>query len=306
MILVTGAAGKTGRAVIRAMAARGVPVRGLVHRPEQAPEVEALGAEQVVVGDLREASTERRATDHGRAADHICPNMSADELAIGEAILEAARASGVEHFAYHSVLHPQVESMPHHWQKMRVEESIFASGLPFTILQPAAYMQNVTAYREPIVNDGIFPVPYDVDARLNIVDLEVVAQAASTVRTEEGHLWATYELAGPEALSQAEIATAIGRHLGRPVRAQAVSGALWRERARSSGLREHELDMLGAMFDYYERFGFRGNPRVLGWLLGRPPTTFDAYLSRELAQWTTTRRASTEDADSGGIEDGSD
>ena len=37
-------------------------------------------------------------------------------------------------------------SMPHHWLKMRVEEKLFASGLPFTILQPAAYMQNVLAY----------------------------------------------------------------------------------------------------------------------------------------------------------------
>ncbi len=301
MILVTGAAGKTGRAVIRALVARSAQVRGLAHRPEQVPVLEALGVEQVVVGDLRDPSTVRRASDHVRAVYHICPNMSPDELAIGETVLEAACASGVERFVYHSVLHPQVEAMPHHWQKMRVEELIFESGLPFAILQPAAYMQNVAAYREEILRDGVYAVPYHVDARLSIVDLEDVAEAACTVLTEEGHCWATYELAGPEALSQMEIAEAIGKHLGQPVTAEAVSREIWRERARSSGLCERALDVLGAMFDYYERFGFRGSPRVLGWLLGRPPTTFDAYLSREVDEWKTAgQTGAVEGDDTGG------
>ena len=61
------------------------------------------------------------------------------------AAIRAAQSAGVERFVYHSVLHPQVEIMAHHWQKMRVEEQLFESGLSFTILQPAAYMQNVLA-----------------------------------------------------------------------------------------------------------------------------------------------------------------
>ena len=53
MILVTGAAGKTGRAFIRALAANGEAVRALVHRPEQAGLVQGLGAQQAFVGDMR-------------------------------------------------------------------------------------------------------------------------------------------------------------------------------------------------------------------------------------------------------------
>ena len=54
MILVTGAAGKTGRAVIRALSTNGAAVRALVHRPEQVGLVQGLGAQQALVGDMRQ------------------------------------------------------------------------------------------------------------------------------------------------------------------------------------------------------------------------------------------------------------
>ena len=94
----------------------------MVHRPEQLQALKALGAAEVTVGDMRDRSTMAAAMRGVQAVYHICPNMSRDELAMGKTALLAARSSGVEHFAYHSVLHPQVQAMPHHWQKMRVEE----------------------------------------------------------------------------------------------------------------------------------------------------------------------------------------
>lgn len=280
MILVTGAAGKTGRAVIRALGARGEPVRALVHRPEQARALEELGAQEVVAGDMRAQATLEEAALGIRAVYHICPNVSPDEVAIGRAVLAAARGAGVEHLVYHSVLHPQTEAMPHHWRKLRVEELIFESGLPFTILQPAAYMQNVLAHWERIRVDGVYPVPYDVEARISIVDLEDVAETAATILCEAGHQGATYELAGPEPLSQVEVAAILGNVLGRPVRAEVVPLDAWERDARSSGVGEYEVGTLLKMFRYYDAFGFVGNTRVLGWLLGRPPVMFEAFVER--------------------------
>ncbi len=280
MILVTGAAGKTGRAVIRALTAKGEAVRALVHRPEQIRSVEALGAQQVVVGDMRLRATMDQAAQGVRAVYHICPNVSPDEVAIGQVAMVTARSAGVEHFVYHSVLHPQVEAMPHHWQKLRVEEQLFESGLSYTILQPAAYMQNVLAHWDQIMEQGVYPVPYAVETRLGMVDLEDVAEAAAVVLTEPGHAGAVYELAGAEVLSQAEVATILGQQLGRPVRAEAVPLETWERRARESGLGDYQVETLVKMFRYYERYGFWGNPRVLSWLLGRSPTTFAAFIER--------------------------
>ena len=287
MILVTGAGGKTGRAVTRALVARGKSVRALVHRPDQIRAAEELGAREVVVGDMRAQATMDRAAQGTRAIYHICPNMHPEEVAIGQTAIAAARLVGVAHFVYHSVLHPQVEAMPHHWLKMRVEERLFQSGLSYTILQPAAYMQNVLAQWEHVLEQGIYSVPYSVETRLGMVDLEDVAEAAAVVLTEPGHGGATYELSSADVLSQTEVAAILSRQLGRPVRAEAVPLETWENRARELGLGDYQVKTLVKMFRYYERHGFWGNPRVLGWLLGRPPTTFAAFVERVVQEATS-------------------
>lgn len=284
MILVTGAAGKTGRAIIAALVTRGASVRALVHRPEKVSLVEEWGAQEVVVGDVRDPATMTEAARDARAVYHICPNMSPDEVSIGQTAMTASRDAGVEHFVYHSVLHPQTEAMPHHWLKLRVEEKLFESGLPYTVLQPAAYMQNVLAYWTPIVEQGVYPVPYASGTRLGMVDLKDVAAVAALVLTDPGHVGATYELAGGEVLTQEEVAEILGQKLGRSVRTGSVSLGAWEQRARSTGMGDYEVDSLIRMFDYYERFGFWGNPRVLGWLLGRPPTTFADFVERTVKE----------------------
>jgi len=279
-ILVTGAAGKTGRAVIQALGKRGQTVRALVHRPEQAQQAEQQGAHDVVAGDMRAAATWERAIQGVRAVYHICPNVSPDEVTIGQTAIVAARAAGVERFVYHSVLHPQIETMPHHWLKLRVEELLFASGLAYTILQPAAYMQNVLAQWERITTQGVYPVPYPVETRLGMVDLADVAEVAATVLTEPSHLGATYELAGPEALTQIEVAAILAQQLGRPVRLEVIPLAAWEANARAAGLGEYQVTTLLKMFRYYAAYGFSGNAHVLGWLLRRPPTTFAVFVER--------------------------
>jgi NAD(P)H dehydrogenase (quinone) len=280
MILVTGAAGKTGRAVIRAMAAKGEVVRALVHRPEQAGLVQGLGARQALVGDMRLQDAVDQAAQGCQAIYHVCPNMSRDELSIGQVAISAARSAQVKHFVYHSVLHPQTEAMPHHWQKLRVEEQLFESGLSYTILQPTVYMQNLLAHWDLIAHKGVLPLPYAPETRLGMVDLQDVAAAAVRVLTEKGHEGATYELVGTEALSQTEVLAVISRELGRPVRARPISLEEWEGLARRAGLGDYRIETLIKMFRYYERHDFWGSPRVLGWLLGRPPTTLAAFVRR--------------------------
>ncbi|MBI3998705.1 MAG: NmrA family NAD(P)-binding protein [Armatimonadetes bacterium] len=280
MILVTGAAGKTGRAVIRALAARGAVVRALVSRPEHVDVVRSVGAQDVIVGDLRAQTAVAQALRGVRAVYHICPNVHPDEVTIGTAMIAASHAEGIAHFVYHSVLLPQVEAMPHHWQKLRVEERLVGSGLPYTILQPASYMQNVLAGWQQIVTAGVYRVPYALETRLGMVDLADVAEAAAVVLTTRGHQAAIYELAGPEVLNQVEIAAALGRVLGRPVRAEVMPLEMWERQARASGLGDYQVRTLLAMFRYYERRGFWGTPNILRWLLGRSPTTFAACVER--------------------------
>ncbi len=280
MILIAGAAGKTGRAIIQALTKRGEIVRALIHRPDQVPSLNALGVKDVIVGDARDQANLEHAVKNVRAIYHLAPNVSPDEVTIGKIIIAAAQSADVERFVYHSVLHPQVEAMPHHWLKARVEELIFASGLPFTILQPTAYMQNILAHWNQILEQGKYPIPYLPETRLSLVDLEDVAEAAAIVLTEPGYIGATIELVGTPPMSQREIADSLADQLGRPVEAEVVSLEEWERVARSAGLGEYQILALVKMFCYYESYGLIGNPNALSYLLRRPPASFADFVKR--------------------------
>lgn len=280
MILITGAAGKTGKAVIKALAADGVPVRALVRKPQHVGALQMLGAAQVSVGDFEDAQALARATSGVQAIYHICPNVSRDEVAYARAVIAAAKAQGVSRFVYHSVLHPQIEAMPHHWAKMQTEDLLFASGFDLTVLQPTAYMQNILGAWRGIIVEGVFRVPYPVESRISLIDLEDVAAAAALVLTKPGHGGATYELVGTEPLSQTAVAAAIGATLQRAVHAAAEPVEEWEKQARAGGMGAYECDTLAAMFRYYGAHGLVGNSNTLSWLLGRPPHNLAHFLGR--------------------------
>ena len=271
MILVTGAAGKTGQAVIRALAAKSARVRAFVRRPEQAATLKALGAAEINLGTFEDAGALARAVADTRAIYHICPNVSRDEVSIARAIAAAAQEHKVRRFVFHSVLHPQIEAMPHHWNKMRAEELLLAADFDLTILQPTAYMQNILGAWHGIIEDGVLRIPYPAETRLSLVDLDDVAEAAAQVLTEDGHNGATYELAGTAPLNQIEVATAIGTVLGRDIRVEVEAVEAWESRVRAAGMGDHERVTLAAMFSYYARHGLAGNSNTLRWLLGRAP-----------------------------------
>ncbi len=277
MILITGSGGKTGRALIRVLS-RVENVCALVHREEHVSLVKSLGAVRAITGDMRDEATIRSAMDGVRVVYHICPNMSPDETVIGNLVISKARKAGVEHIVYHSVMHPQTEKMNHHWQKMRVEEMIFESGLPFTILQPAPYMQNLLAGWKSIVEDSVLRVPYSVDSTFSFVDLEDVAEAAKIVLTELNHLNAVYELVGTSPLSHVEVAEMLGRVLKRNIKAEKEEIEDWR--LRTGEMSEYALHNLIRMFEYYDWWGLAGNPNVLGWLLKREPTSLETFIQK--------------------------
>jgi NAD(P)H dehydrogenase (quinone) len=280
MILITGAGGKTGMAVIKALVARGAPVRAFVRSLAHEAALTAMGAREVVAGEMGDAHTLSRAVRGTEAIYHICPNVSPHEVVFAKGLIAAATDLGVSRLVYHSVLHPQIEAMPHHWNKLRVEEMLFASALEIAILQPTVYMQNSLAQWDRMVRDGVYRVPYPAETRLSLVDLDDVAEAAALVLTSAGHSGATYELVGMPPLSQIEIAGTFGQTLNKAIRVEAEAVESWDQRARSAGMDSYQRETLIKMFRAYARDGLKGNPNVLGWLLGRPATSLAAFAAR--------------------------
>lgn len=265
MILVTGASGKTGRALIPHLAQKQQRVRAWVRRPE----VNIAGATEQFVGDMLNPADWDQAFDGIEKIYHICPNMHPHEVEIGRMMLTAAQRVQLKLLVYHSVLHPQIEVMPHHWHKMQVEELIFASNLPFVIVQPAAYMQNLLPQLATIQQDGILRLPYPAASPISLVDLNDVAQAAATLLTTDRFVGATLELVGTRPLSQTKLTRILANAYSRPVIFHEISQADWA--AANNHLPSYMRETLLAMFRYYAQHGLVGNPAVLRMVLGREP-----------------------------------
>src|SRR5258707_3229822 len=127
MILVTGAGGKTGKAVIKVLVARGAPVRAFVRSIAHGAALTAMGVREIAAGAMDDPHALSRAVRGTDAIYHICPNVSPDEIAFGKPLITTATDLCVPRLVYHSVLHPQIAASPHHWTKLRVEEMLFAS-----------------------------------------------------------------------------------------------------------------------------------------------------------------------------------
>lgn len=281
MILVTCATGTAGRAAVAALAARGAPVRAHLRDTAREAELRCLGAREIVLGDVADEDVIRRALQGIRAVYLITPPLSDSEIDIGRGWIAAAQDAGVGRFVYHSVAHPQIRAMPHHWDKLKVEAALIDCGLAATILQPTSYMQNILRDRDRLMKLGELAAPLSVDMAMNIVDADDVGEAAARVLTEPGHEQAIYELGGPESLTRAQMAEILTDCLGRPVRAVEVSMRVWLRRttvARTSFQRRR----FAAMYRHYDAHGVPGNPNVLAMLLGRPPTDFRSCTRRLL------------------------
>lgn len=271
-VLVMGASGKTGRAVTAALVARGQPVRAAVRSETGAKTAHAAGAREIAHVDLASGFGLAGAVAGCRAVYHLAPNVHPDEVGIATRVVAAARAAGVRRIVFHSVLHPDDHTMPHHQRKAAAEEVVRRSGLAWTMLRPAAYHQNLTE----AALQGRLAVPYRLDAPFTNVDLRDVAEVAALVLRADAtgqHEGQTYDLCGAETLTVTRMAHIAGSVLGREVTAERVEPAEW---ARGPGARlsPGALDDLLAMFAAYDRRGFVGSAAALRILLRRAPRTW--------------------------------
>ena len=284
MILITGANGQTGRAIIKALLSKGERVKAFVYTTEQIQEIKSLGEMEVVVGDMLDQKVVDEAFIGVSAVYHICSAVNPDEVKIGQMIINAARKANVKHFVYHSVLHSILQDMPHHQKKLMVEELLVDSGIPYTIIQPAVLMQNILESWNLLNEKGIFQQKFftNSEARICMVDLEDIAEVASIVLTTPGHTGVTYELSGPENLSLSDMVAAMKQHFGREIKVETPQDETFAAQLKKLGVGDYQVNTLLKMFQHYNEHGFIGNPNVLTWILGRKPNDFSSFILRTL------------------------
>ena len=257
-------------------------MRAFIRREDAAPALIKLGASETVLGDLYDDESLKTALAGCQGVIHICPPMNPDETSIAKRITDYCFAAGVGRLILYSVLHPLMEDVPHHDHKLHAERYLVNSGQNYTILQPSRYMQHLVPIWNTVMETGIHAMPFSATMKFSVADLHDLAEATAAVAIEEGHANATYQLAGPEQLSQTDMAEILSKLTGKAITARAKSLEQFKADARSGGMPEERLQTMLKMNVHYDSHGLVGNPNVLRWILGREPTHFQEFVTRDL------------------------
>lgn len=283
MILVTSANGNQGRILVRKIVTAGCRVRALVQSETSARELERAGAQEVMVGDLSHPDVRTRAVAGISKVYHIGPTLNPKEYEIGIGLVDAATDARVDHFVMSSVIHAIASDLIQHEIKRDIEEHLLKSGLEYTILQPCNYMLPLKL--RPAFTEGVFKLSWSLEQRQSLVDLHDVADVAVEILTNTTkHAGATYELVGEGRYTAYDLADMLSKVIGHKIQAQQIDPDVYFKAWFGDDAfedRAHELHALRAITAHYSAYDFIGNPNVLRWLLGRAPTSFEAFAARE-------------------------
>ena len=245
-----------------------------------------LGASETVVGDIASYDDLLLAMKGMDAVYYICPTAREDEAEIGKMAVKAAKKAGVKRFIYQSVLHSIEPELPHHRQKLEVERALVDSGLIYTIVQPAPFMQNIFNAKEALVNNKVFVQKFftgrDSVNRINLIDVGDFGICVAVIALDKRFQYATLELCGPQNLSASEMLSTIENVVGQEIKLKYLTDDEIRRAMSERNAPEYSIETLLKMFHHYNNGNFCGSPFVTTALLKRAPTTFVEFLKREL------------------------
>lgn len=217
-ILVTGATGHVGRVVAERLLEAGEHVRALTRRPATAGLPENA---EVVAGDLTDADALPAGLFDGVDRMYLFPIAQT----AGDVLARAA-AAGVRRVVTLSALAAEMDGGDNAIgdRHLTVERAVEAAGVEWTHLRPGPFAVNQLAWAPSIRAEGVVRAPYPRAHQAPIHEADI-AEVAVAALLEDGHAGAAYALSGPESLTQAERAAAIGAAIGREIRFEEQSPA---------------------------------------------------------------------------------
>jgi uncharacterized protein YbjT (DUF2867 family) len=240
-VLVIGATGRVGRAVVDLLTDAGVPVRALTRRSAAAAALPA--SVEVVTGDLTVPESLDAGLRGVGAVFLVWTASPASARAVVERLATSAQRV-VFLSSPHQTPHPFFQQPnPMAVLHADIERLIAATGLEWTIIRPGVFASNALLWWAAAIRAGSdVRWPYGTAETAPVDDRDVAAVAARTLY-QDGHAGGDYVLTGPESLSQAEQVSIIGDVLGRRIRFEELSPDEFRSETQGSWPRP-VVDML--------------------------------------------------------------
>jgi NAD(P)H dehydrogenase (quinone) len=219
------------------------------------------------VGTLFIVSTDALAVRGHRIAQH-------------RRVLQAAITAGVRSILYTSMPNPHHSAaIPFAEDHARMEEDLSASGLQFKVLRNSWYQENLLAYLPLIASTGVWYTSAG-DGRISFVSRDDLAKASAALAVRSHDASGVFELAGPDSLSQEDIARSVEEVTGRPLRVEHASPERVRTELGRLGLPERLIDIV-ITTEANQRAGlFDVGAGSLGQFLDGRPTRLSAFLRR--------------------------
>ena len=268
-ILITGAAGTVGSALVTALQATDTTVHAMSRKPRDIP-----GA-MTVIADLHDpASLEAALT--GVTGVFLNSPSTPDAADLQIRFADIAKAAGVQRVVLLSQYAADLDS-PVRFLRWHAEVEQHLRDLDFelTVLRPNLYFQSLLAFAPSAAQTGVLAAPIK-DAGVSTIDTRDIADVAATVLTKSGHAGATYTLTGPRAVTHAEITAALSNASGRditfaPVAPEQFAGAL-------KGLMPPwQLEGLLEDYAHYDRGEASAVHTSVPDLLGRPARSIEDF-----------------------------
>jgi uncharacterized protein YbjT (DUF2867 family) len=276
MILVTGAGGNVGRSLLDELVAARVPVRAAYRSTGKAAAASASGIDAVTL-DYARPETLPSALDGVEAVFLLSAGVQG-QVAGETNVVHAAKAAGVRRVVKLSVFGAAEEEFGFARTHRPVEREIESSGLAWTFLRPASYMQNFTNFMAPGIRSEHAIYTTIPDAVFNHVDTRDVARVAATVLTRDGHEGRAYTLTGPRSFSYRDAARTIGDVTGTPVQVVALTEDHIRAGMKAHGVPDVYADHLVDLDKWYASGKGDVVTSSVREVTGREPTSFENFV----------------------------
>ena len=276
MILITGASGTVGKVVLQEACRRESSVRAMYRSKEEA--AKAPSGCEAVLADYSDEQSLRNALNGVTSVYVVCSPIP-QLVELESHMLDACKEAGVKHVVLNSALGAgdYAKSFPG-WHR-KVEDKLKATGMSYTILRPNGFLQNIAAYNAPSIRaQGAFYVAMG-DAKVSYLDVGDIAVVAFRALAGGAHAGKTYELNGPEAISNQELAKRISKAAGRTVNYVEIPESAQREALLGLGMPEWQVTALLELQQYYKQGGGAKTDGLLKTLIEREPVTLDQYLT---------------------------
>lgn len=292
-IVVTGANGRLGSAVVKALL-RVAPDQLLgvsVRDPDAARGL--LGVE-VRHGDFNQAETLPMAFE-GAERLLIISTSDGNETRIRQHrnAIEAARRAGVQHIYYTSIVQRAGSPFWPTEGHLQTEADLIESGLSYTIFRNGQYMENLPMFLGDSLQTGVLALP--PDGPVAWVALADLAEGIARVISSKEFGNQTLLLTGPRSIDFDEVAQIAGDIVDKRVERRVVSNEEYKERLVARGLSEGFADVLTSGFESRARGELAIVDPQLARLLGRARRTLEDVLPQLLARTPAARRQRTEE-----------